>query len=285
MFYFLGTGKISLLSLLGFDHTSPITIFYDQLPHILSTLINGISDPVIDDRIVTALESNTTITCSMMFDWLSDIRVGLSAEDYRTLKNFTCDLDPENFNVYTDLYMAEMMIWNKSASKYRSYIASMIGDLYDLIEAISLTVKHDVIIEPPFSKRYLDHVLQMLKESLEIRNEEDTFRKVNMAKRQLSYVQIMSGSESLRFNRIIAQAMQQVAILFSGIEAGSRIELQITGGGRVGGFDPHWQRVEERRDTRLQIGNLGIGGERRYASTTEDIGSSSGRDCCISCVP
>lgn len=182
MFYFSGTGKISLLSLLGFDNTSPITIFYNQLPYILSTLINGISDPVTDDHIVTALEKNTTITCSMIFDWLSDFRIGLSVEDYRTLKNFTCDLDPENFNVYMDLYMAEMMIWDKPASRYRSYIASMIGDLYDLIEAISLTVKHDVIIEPPFSKRYLDHVLQMLKESLEIRNEESTFNKVNMIK-------------------------------------------------------------------------------------------------------
>jgi len=175
MFYFSGTG-------LGFDNTSPITIFHDQLPFILSTLVNGISDPVIDDHIVTALKSNTTIKCSMLFDWLSDFKVGLSAEEYRTLKNFTCDLDPENFNVYTDLYMAEIMIWFKSASQYRSYVASMIGDLYDLIQAIGLTVKHNVTIEPPFSKKYLDHMLQMLKESLEIANKESTFHKVNMIK-------------------------------------------------------------------------------------------------------
>jgi len=195
MFYFSGTGKISLLSLLGFDNTSPITIFYDQLPFILSTLVNGISDPVIDDHIVTALESNTTIKCSMLFDWLSDFKVGLSAEEYRTLKNFTCDLDPENFNVYTDLYMAEIMIWFKPANQYRSYVASMIGDLYDLIQAIGLTVKHNVTIEPPFSKKYLDHTLQMLKESLEIANKESTFHKVNMAKLSSLYFMEVKSSD------------------------------------------------------------------------------------------
>lgn len=118
----------------------------------------------------------------MLFDWLSDFKVGLSAEEYRTLKNFTCDLDPENFNVYTDLYMAEITIWNKPTSKYRSFVASIIGDVYDLLEAISLTVRHNVTIEPPFSKRYLDHMLQMMKESLEITSEESTFHKVNVAK-------------------------------------------------------------------------------------------------------
>ncbi|XP_029170086.1 LOW QUALITY PROTEIN: uncharacterized protein LOC114939826 [Nylanderia fulva] len=172
-----GVGKISLLALLGFDNKSPISIFHDQLPYILSMLVNGISDPVIDDQIVTTLKNNTAITCSMMFDWLSDVRIGLTAEDYRVLKNFTCDFDPENFNVYTDLYMAETTIWQKPVNKYRSYVASMIGDLYDLTRSISLTMKNKVVIEPPFSKRYLDHMLQTLRETLEIKREESTFHK------------------------------------------------------------------------------------------------------------
>lgn len=176
---FLGVGKISLLALLGFDNKSPISIFHDQLPYILSMLVNGISDPVIDDQIVTTLKNNTAITCSMMFDWLSNVRVDLTAEDYRTLKNFTCDLDPENFNVYMDLYMAATTVWEKPVNKYRSYVASMIGDLYDLAKSISLTMKNKVVIEPPFSKRYLDHMLQTLRETLEIRHEESTFHKVN----------------------------------------------------------------------------------------------------------
>lgn len=168
-----------MLSLLGFDHTSPVMIFHNQLPYILSTLVNGISDPEIDDRIVTALKNNTTITCSMMFEWLSDTKIGLSAKDYRTLKNFTCDLDPENFNVYTDFYLAETALWEKPVNKYRSYIASMIGDLYDLAKAVSRTVKNNVIIEPPFSKRYLDYMLQSLRDTLEIKHGESTFHKVN----------------------------------------------------------------------------------------------------------
>ncbi|XP_020291877.1 uncharacterized protein LOC109858741 isoform X2 [Pseudomyrmex gracilis] len=170
-----GNGKIALLSLLGFDSASPVTIFHDQLPYILSTLVNGISDPVIDDRIVTSLKSNVTITCSMMFDWLSEARVGLSEEDYRTLKNFTCDLDPENFNVYTDLYMAETTIWQRPVNKYRSYVASMVGDLYDLAKAVSRTINNDVVIEPLFSKRYLEHLLRAIRDTLEVKQAESTF--------------------------------------------------------------------------------------------------------------
>ncbi|KAL0111880.1 hypothetical protein PUN28_013230 [Cardiocondyla obscurior] len=169
------TGKISLLSLLGFDNMSPVSIFYNQLPFILSTVINALSDSVMDDRIVTALENNTTITCSMMFEWFSDYKVGLSAEEYRILKNFTCDLDPENFNIYTDLYAAETMIWHQPVNKYRSYVASITGDLYELAESIAYTVQNDIIIEPPFSKKYLDHMLQMLKESLEVKSGESVF--------------------------------------------------------------------------------------------------------------
>jgi hypothetical protein len=167
---------------MGFDNTSPITIFYNHLPYVLSTLVNGLSDPVVDDRIVTTLKNNTSVTCSMLFEWLSDFKVGLSEEEYRTLKNFTCDRDPDNFNAYTDLYMAELMIWNKPTSKYRSFITSMIGDVYDVLEAISLTMSHNVTIEPPFSKKYSEHVLQMLKESVEVTSEESTFHRVNMVK-------------------------------------------------------------------------------------------------------
>ncbi|XP_067204074.1 uncharacterized protein ldd isoform X2 [Linepithema humile] len=172
-----GMGKLTLLALLGFDNTSPVTIFHDQLPYILSTLVNGISDPEIDDQIVTALKNNTTVSCSMMFEWLSDTKIGLSAKDYRTLKNFTCDLDPENFNVYTDLYLAETTLWEKPVNKYRSYIATIIGDLYNLAKAISFTVKNNVVIEPPFSKKYLDYLLQSLRDTLEIKHGESTFHK------------------------------------------------------------------------------------------------------------
>ncbi|KAL6258986.1 hypothetical protein P5V15_008908 [Pogonomyrmex californicus] len=193
-----GTGKISLLSLLGFDNTSPITIFYNQLPYILSTLVNGLSNPTVDDQIITALKNNVAITCSMMYDWLSDEKVGLSVEEYRTLKNFTCDLDPENFNVYTDLYMAEITIWKKPVNKYRSYVASMIGDLYDLVKTIGRTVKNNVVIEKPFSKKYSEHVFQMLRESLEIKSDESTLHKeVTLDQNWTTYRLIMEGMSEI----------------------------------------------------------------------------------------
>ncbi|XP_072756384.1 uncharacterized protein Ldd isoform X2 [Anoplolepis gracilipes] len=206
-----GVGKISLLSLLGFGNTSPISIFHDQLPYILSTLINGISDPVIDDKIVTALKNNTAITCTMMFDWFSDVRVSLTPEDYRILKNFTCDFDPENFNMYTDFYMAETTIWKKPVSKYRSYVASMIGDLYDLARSISRAVENKMIIEPPFSKRYLDHMLQTLRETLEIRHEESTFHKeLNLDEEWSNYRLLIEGLSEILIH--IGDALKKAEI-------------------------------------------------------------------------
>lgn len=172
-----GTGKIGLLSLLGFDNASPITIFHDQLAYILSTLVNGISDPVIADHLIDAIK-HKMLTCEMIFDLFSDVRIGLSIEDYTTLKNFTCDFDPENFNVYTDLYMAQTTNWRRPASKYRSYVASMFADMYDIAKAITLTIRNDVVIEPPFSKRYWVHMLHLLRDSLELEGER-AVRKVN----------------------------------------------------------------------------------------------------------
>ncbi|XP_032690190.1 uncharacterized protein LOC116853290 isoform X2 [Odontomachus brunneus] len=212
-----GTGKISLLSLLGFDSTTAVAIFHDQLPYILSTLLNGISDPVINEQIVNTLKNNTAITCSMMFNWLSEDRVGLSTTDYRTLKNFTCDLDPENFNAYTDFYMAEVMIWEKPASKYRSHLVTMIGDLYDLVKAISLVIKNNIIIEPPFSKRYLNDMLLKLKETLEIRHPRGTFEKeLKPGQGWSNYVLLVEGvSETLLH---INDALKSAKIHNRGIE-------------------------------------------------------------------
>ncbi|XP_014474957.1 PREDICTED: ATP-binding cassette sub-family A member 13 isoform X2 [Dinoponera quadriceps] len=163
-----GTGKINLLSLLGFDNTTPVAIFHDKLPYILSTLLNGISDPKIERKFISSLENHTRITCSMMFEWLSDTRVGLSEAEYKTLKNFTCDLNPENFNVYIDFYADEIMTWMNPVKTYRSHIVSMIGDLYNLAKVIGLTMKNNIVIEPPFPKQYLDDMLLKLRDTLEV---------------------------------------------------------------------------------------------------------------------
>lgn len=176
---FSGTGKIGLLSLLGFDNTSPITIFHNKLPYILATLVNGLSDPVIDDRIITLSENNTKITCSVMFEWWSYVRIGLSSEEYKILKDFTCNLDPENFNVYMDFYMTEVAIWQKPTKKYRSYIFSVLGDLYELAKAIGITIKNNIVVEPPFSTNYLKDFPQKLKESLEVTYIKDNLHRVN----------------------------------------------------------------------------------------------------------
>lgn len=144
-----------------------MSIFYNQLHYILATLANGLADPEVDKRIVESLENDTDISCSQLFEWCSSSVVGITVDEYRILKNFTCDLDPDNFNAYTDLYMAETTIWRKPAYGYRSYLMTVIGDAYDFAKLVSRVMEEDVTIEAPFSRRYLLNLLRKLRDALE----------------------------------------------------------------------------------------------------------------------
>ncbi|XP_076548743.1 lipid droplet defective isoform X1 [Osmia lignaria lignaria] len=168
--------KLNLLSLLGFNKRTPIGIYYNQLPYILATVVNGLSDPEVDNRIVQSLMTSNDITCSQLFEWWSTSIIGLPSDDYRILKNFTCDLDPENFNGYTDLYLAESDVWTKPTSKYRAYPMNAIGDVYDFASQVRKITKEiqnkSVIVDVPFSKSYLISTFQKLRDSLKNYNGE-----------------------------------------------------------------------------------------------------------------
>ncbi|KAG7198455.1 hypothetical protein KM043_005838 [Ampulex compressa] len=171
------TPKISLLSLLGFDSKSPVTIIHNQLPYILATFADGLSDPTLDDKIVQTLERRRAVSCPEVFEWFSDFVVGLTPEEYRTLKNFSCDGDPEGFNVFTELAMAESTIWRTPARKYRSFVVGMVGDVYEIGKLIARRPEEGLVIERPFSKKYLDDVLVRLRDILKAKDREPEPRK------------------------------------------------------------------------------------------------------------
>ncbi|XP_017788277.1 PREDICTED: uncharacterized protein LOC108570860 [Habropoda laboriosa] len=174
--------RLSVLPLLGFDKSTPVSIYYDKLPYVLATIINGLSDFDIDNRIVESLNS-TGVTCSEMFELWSDSIIGLSADEYRILKNFTCDLDPDNFNAYTDLYMAESTVWRMPVDKYRSYVTTAMGGIYDFGSEVWRLVndirKPDVTFEMPFSMIYWASSLQKLRDAFEENDKQPELKVTN----------------------------------------------------------------------------------------------------------
>ncbi|XP_076760468.1 lipid droplet defective [Xylocopa sonorina] len=163
-------GKLSLLPLLGFSTRTPISIYYNKLPYVLATIINGLSDIENDFQMEELTTQPPDRICTRLFELWTDYVIGLTPEEYRILKNFTCDGDPENFNVYTDLYLVTSTMWRRPVNSYPSHAMAVIGDAYDFASEVSKLMKNTrektVIIEPPFSMSYLSTTLHTLKDSL-----------------------------------------------------------------------------------------------------------------------
>ena len=123
------------------------------------------SDPTVDSRAINAMKREN-ISCSEIFSWFSNFRVDLSMDEYRILKNFTCDLDPDNFNAFTDLYIKEAAVWGKPFSDYQSFFLSVIIDMYDLGKKIENRTQSGVKIDLPFGENYFENILKTLKQEL-----------------------------------------------------------------------------------------------------------------------
>lgn len=169
IFPVLQSPTVSLLPLMGFDSGTAISIYYKKLPYILASIIYGLTDPQVYNRITKSEMDDTVVACSKLFEWWSDSTIGLTPVEYRILEKFTCDLNPDNFNVYTDLYMNEALAWKKSANRYNSYVTTVIGDAYDFASEVWKMIrdKKEIVFEAPFSMQYLTNTLQKLKEILE----------------------------------------------------------------------------------------------------------------------
>ncbi|CAL7936973.1 unnamed protein product [Xylocopa violacea] len=163
-------GKLSLLPLLGFSTKTPLSIYYNKLPYILATAINGLSDIDKDIQMEGLMHEPAVKICSRLFELWTDHVIGLTPEEYRTLKNFTCDGDPDNFNAYTDLYLVTSTMWRRPVDSYPLYVMTVIGDTYDFASEVSKLVKNTmnetVVIEAPFSISYFSTTLHKLKDSL-----------------------------------------------------------------------------------------------------------------------
>lgn len=93
-------------------------------------------------------------TCADLFDWFDEYRLRISPEDYQTVKNCTCDSDPKNFNVLSDLILAETVIRGQPAISYPLYAGRSILKLYELGAAIKKATDNGVKIKPPFTAEY-----------------------------------------------------------------------------------------------------------------------------------
>ena len=151
--------------MLGFRNKSAIAITYHHLPYILATFINGISDPTVDSQAILAIKKKN-VSCSEIFSWFYNSKVDLTDDEFRILKNFTCDLDPDNFNAFTDLYMKEAVIWERSFAEYQSYFLSFGIDLYDLSKTIENRTSSGMKILLPFGENYFHEMLTTLKREL-----------------------------------------------------------------------------------------------------------------------
>ncbi|XP_024944655.1 uncharacterized protein LOC107271675 isoform X2 [Cephus cinctus] len=156
-------GSIDVLSVLGFADDSPVAIAYHRFAEILATLVNGLDDP----KFLTLIRSDSAVSCSDIFSWFTRSRVPrLSERECTILKNFTCDADPENVNLFTDLYLRETLFWKKPVSEYRCRFARITFNFYELGETLQDGTLKSIVIEPPYSSRYLYRFLESLKENL-----------------------------------------------------------------------------------------------------------------------
>ncbi|KAF7403454.1 hypothetical protein HZH68_006248 [Vespula germanica] len=205
----LRSKDINLLPILGFNHESVISIIYKKLPYILSTLVNGLADSRIQNKILQTLKNDTKFNCTDLFDWWSDVRVGLSVEEYTILEKFTCYLDSENFNEYVNFAAVEREIFRIPVSRYRLYMLTVIGDIYDFGKAISKILNTTITIERPFTKLYFKNVLMKLRDSLE-HVESTTFKIVELNTIWTNHKLIIEGISEALLN--IAEALESLEI-------------------------------------------------------------------------
>ncbi|XP_078047717.1 lipid droplet defective isoform X2 [Augochlora pura] len=142
------------LPLLGFTNESPIGVFYNKLPHLLTSLAKGLTDLELDKQIAESAASGNDISCEQLFNHWPTFSKGFTREDRETLKKFACHLSSDKFNAFADLYWTETMVWWMQAKEYRSRVMTVIGDLYDLTVAVRNVTKANVVIEVPFSNHY-----------------------------------------------------------------------------------------------------------------------------------
>ncbi|XP_011308769.1 uncharacterized protein ldd isoform X2 [Fopius arisanus] len=160
--------SLNILTLLGFTSKSIVSVVHQRLPYILASVVYGISDPELDHQIYKAIENGNGITCTDIFSWFFDYKVGLTDEEYLNLKNFTCDHDALYFNEYFDLYLKETAYWGKPVSQYRSYFFTLAYDIHDLAVIIEAAVDGKMGIDPPVDKQYLDGAITTLKNVLQV---------------------------------------------------------------------------------------------------------------------
>lgn len=168
-----------MLSLTGFTSNTVIGTFHDKLPYIAATLVNGMSDRRVQFQFAELWARETKVSCPEFFSWWSNHLLGLTLDDYRTLKNFACHLEPEHFNAFVDLFHEETKIWNKPAVEYRPHFATLAGELYGVAMAIIKALQSGVTFEAPFTERYFTKATKTMKSALDVKIKKVTYSTVS----------------------------------------------------------------------------------------------------------
>ncbi|XP_046491171.1 uncharacterized protein ldd isoform X1 [Neodiprion pinetum] len=159
--------KTDAFSILGFTDKSPIKIAYSHLPDLTATFITGLSSSSIMKKI-SSISKNPYggPTCADVFHWFAEFRQEISPDDYTRLKNGTCDLDPINFNAFTDLLLNEGIVRTMPVKDYPLYAGRTILRMYEFGRAVKNAVTNGLKIKSPFTSEYWDAVGKKLTHDL-----------------------------------------------------------------------------------------------------------------------
>lgn len=166
----LDSQNLEMLPLLGFENKSVVSIVYHQLPYILTTLINAMSDAQVDSRISTWWQDGKMVSCSTVFSWFFDYRMSLNIDEYMTIQNFTCNGDLKGFNSYIDWFVDATMLWRKPISKYQARFLTMSGSLQKLATTIDNLIQTNFNVTMLFTANYFNRFIKLLNKSLSITN-------------------------------------------------------------------------------------------------------------------
>lgn len=161
------TKSINILTLLGMSQKSTLSIIYKNFHSIFATILYGISSQHFENYVYQHKSSDGGLTCAKLFTWFSNYKVGLTVEEFWSLKNFTCDGDYRDFNVFFDFYVKEIEIWQAPISDYQSHFVRLPKDINDLLKEIKRFRDGTVIIDSLIDENYLMNILNNLKELLE----------------------------------------------------------------------------------------------------------------------
>ncbi|XP_044002930.1 uncharacterized protein LOC122848731 isoform X2 [Aphidius gifuensis] len=164
------TKSINILRLFGIGPKSPFSLFRNHFHDIFATLLYGITDKNFEYLIYHNTTSKDSLTCSKLFSWFFNYKIGLTVEEYWSLKNFTCDRDYNDFNDFLNLYIKQIKLWKTPVINYQNHFVRLPKDISDFINVIKKIQNGTIKISPLVDNNYWKIIINNLKNLLEAHN-------------------------------------------------------------------------------------------------------------------